>query len=268
MITPRNFGERYGPWALIVGGSEGMGEHLARQLGAAGINLVLVARGAEALGQTAAAVRADAGVEVRTLALDIARPDMLEQIRTLTDDVEVGLLVHNVGGGGGSGTFVQRPVEFALATIASNPVAQAKLAHHFGGAMAARGRGGILFIGSMAGNAGGYGIAGYSAAKAYGQILAEGLWAELEPLGVDVLALPVGSADTPARRRSGVVDDPAMPVASPESVARFALDNLANGPVQTLPKDAAFFNKITAMPRREAAELLRRLMTRAAPVKA
>jgi short-subunit dehydrogenase len=187
---------------------------------------------------------------------------MLEQIRTLTDDVEIGLLVHNVGGGGGSGTFVQQPVEIALKTIASNPIAQAKLAHHFGGPMAARGRGGILFIGSMAGNAGGYGIAGYSAAKAYGQILAEALWAELEPLGVDVLAVPIGSADTPARRRSGVLDDPAMPVATPESVARFALENLSNGPVQTMPSDAPFFNMITAMPRREAAELLRGLMTR------
>jgi short-subunit dehydrogenase len=265
MTTPQNYAERYGPWALIVGGSEGMGEHLARQLGSAGVNLVLVARTPEALERTAATVRAETGVEVRTLALDIARPDMLEQIRALTDDVEVGLVVHNVGGGGGSGTFVKQPVEIALATIASNPIAQAKLAHHYGGAMAQRGRGGILFIGSMAGNAGGYGIAGYSAAKAYGQILAEALWAELEPLGVDVLAVPIGSADTPARRRSGVVDDPAMPVATPESVARFALENLANGPVQTMPSDAPFFKMITEMPRREAAKLLRGLMTRMAP---
>lgn len=257
--------ERYGPWALIVGGSEGIGEHLARQLGAAGINLVLVARKPAALAETAAAVRAAAGVEVRLLALDIARPDMLERVRALTDDVEVGLLVHNVGGGGGSGTFVEQPVEIALATIASNPIAQVKLAHHYGGAMAERGRGGILFVGSMAGNAGGYGIAGYSAAKAFGQILAEALWAELQPLGVDVLALPIGSADTPARRRSGVIDDPAMPIASAESVARFALDNLGNGPVQTMPADESFFRSITAMPRREAAELIRGLMTRMAP---
>lgn len=257
--------ERYGPWALIVGGSEGIGEHLARQLGAAGINLVLVARKPGPLAETAAAVRAETGVEVRRLELDIARADMLERIREVTDGLEVGLVIHNVGGGGGSGTFVEQPLETALGSIAANPIAQAKLAHYFGGAMAARGRGGILFVGSMAGNAGGYGIAGYSAAKAYGQILAEALWAELEPKGVDVLALVIGSADTPARRRSGVVDDPALKVATSAEVARFALDHLADGPVRTMPNDEAFFKTLTTLPRREAAELLRGLMTRMAP---
>src|ERR1700761_4703574 len=91
--------ERYGPWALLVGGSEGIGEHLARKLGAAGINLVLVARKPEPLAATAGAVRAESGVEVRTLALDIGREDLLERVREITDGLEVGLLAHNVGGG-------------------------------------------------------------------------------------------------------------------------------------------------------------------------
>ena len=48
--------ERYGPWALLVGGSEGIGEHLARQLAAAGVNIVLVARKPEALAPAMAGV--------------------------------------------------------------------------------------------------------------------------------------------------------------------------------------------------------------------
>ena len=36
--------ERHGPWALIVGGSEGIGEALAMKLGERGINSVLIAR--------------------------------------------------------------------------------------------------------------------------------------------------------------------------------------------------------------------------------
>ena len=51
--------QSYGPWALLVGGSEGIGEHLAHKLGDAGINRVLVTRKPEALAATAEAVRAD-----------------------------------------------------------------------------------------------------------------------------------------------------------------------------------------------------------------
>ena len=99
--------ELYGPWALIVGGSEGIGEHLARKLGAAGINLVLIARKPEPLAETARAIRTQSDVEVRTLQLDIARDDMLERVREVTNGLDVGLLVHNVGGGASFGPFVE-----------------------------------------------------------------------------------------------------------------------------------------------------------------
>ena len=35
---PADYAERYGPWAVIAGGSEGIGESFARQLAAAGIS--------------------------------------------------------------------------------------------------------------------------------------------------------------------------------------------------------------------------------------
>jgi short-subunit dehydrogenase len=257
--------ERHGPWAVIVGGSEGIGEHLARNLGAAGINLVLVARKPEPLAETAHKVRSESRVEVRTLQLDISREDMLDRIREGTQGLEVGMLIHNVGGGASFGPFVDTTLDAAMTPVLTNCVALTKLVHHFGKAMADRGRGGILIIGSMAGNAGSYFIAGYSAAKAWNQIFAEALWAELKPRGVDVLVCPIGAADTPSRRRSGTVDADEMQVAKPEDVAQQALDQLQNGPVYVSPQNVQYFKSLYAMSRREAAELQRDLLKRMMP---
>jgi enoyl-[acyl-carrier-protein] reductase (NADH) len=64
---------QYGPWALIAGGSEGVGAEFAQLLAAAGLNLVLVARNKDALEQTADRCRRNGGV-VRTVQADLSAP--------------------------------------------------------------------------------------------------------------------------------------------------------------------------------------------------
>ena len=89
------FRERYGPWALIAGASVGLGEAFARQLAGRGLNLLLIARGQAALDVLAADLRSAHGIEVRVLAMDLARPDLLTVVQNLTADLNVGLLVYN-----------------------------------------------------------------------------------------------------------------------------------------------------------------------------
>ena len=42
-----SFAERYGPWAVVAGASEGLGEAFARGCAARGLNVVLIARRVE-----------------------------------------------------------------------------------------------------------------------------------------------------------------------------------------------------------------------------
>src|SRR5579859_6268504 len=89
--------DRYGPWAVIAGGSEGVGVSFARKLGAQGVNLVLLARKPEPLEETAVAVRKEFGVDVHTLSVDLTAPDVLDKVRQLTDSLDVGMLIYNAG---------------------------------------------------------------------------------------------------------------------------------------------------------------------------
>lgn len=260
--------QQYGPWALVTGGGEGTGASFARELGKAGINLVLVARREGPLNAAAEQIRAESGVEVGTLSLDLSRPDMLDRIREITDGLEVGTLVSNVGHTYGNGPFVGWTLEEVRQTIQLGPVCHATLANHFGGRMAARGRGGIVLVGSLAGNAGGATIVAYSAGKAFTQSLAEGLWSELKPKGVDVVYVVLGATDTPARASVGIIDSPDVFIDNPDDVARDTLAAITDGPVLVRPQLEEAFRMFQSLPRREAAEAMRDMMTGFQPARA
>ncbi len=226
--------EQYGPWAVVAGGSEGVGAELATQLAADGFHLVLVARKPGPLAETAQAARAY-GVEVRTVAADLTTPEAIEEIRSVTADVEVGLLVYNAGANSYGHRFLDGELDGFQRVIDLNVTAQLALVHHFGRLMRDRGRGGILLVGSLAGYVGTSRESIYGAVKAFGRTFAEGLWAELREHGVDVLELVLGVTRTPAMERAGLnFDVPGLHVSEPADVAREGLAHLADGPVHVV----------------------------------
>lgn len=245
--------ERYGPWAVIAGGSEGIGACIAADLARAGVNLVLIARKVAPLEAVAEDLRGRLGVEVRTLALDLTDEAMLERVCDATDDIDVGLLVYNAGASHRTGPFLNWALDDVLKVVRLNTVGQTVLAWHFGKKMAARGKGGIVLMGSLAGNAGSPSVIPYAGAKAFSQIFSEGLWWELKQHGIDVLHVVVGSTDTPAMARLGIVHRKNA-ADSPEDVARHALANLGNGPVTVVPSMQARFRELATADRRAATE--------------
>jgi len=219
--------QKYGPWALVIGGSEGVGAAFARMLADDGFKLVLVARKPEPLRELADELRAR-GAEVRVVSADLAQSDVLDQVRKATDDVEIGLMIYNAGANNTRGLFVELPEAVTHSVLAITVLGQANFARHYGALMAGRGRGGIILGGSLSSYLGSPTLAAYTGAKAFSRIFSEALWGEMKPLGVDVLHLNIGFTATPAMARLGMPVDLAEP---PETVAREGLDNIANGPV-------------------------------------
>jgi len=219
--------EKYGPWALVIGGSEGVGAAFARQLAADGFKLVLVARKPGPLEALAEELRGQ-NCEVRVIPADLSQPDVLSRVRAVTGDIEIGLLVYNAGANNTRGLFVELPEEVTQSVIAINVLGQANFARHYGALMVKRGRGGMILTGSLGGYLGSPTLAAYTAAKSFSRIFTEALWAECAPLGVDVLHLNIGFTATPAMARLGM---PIELAESPETVAREGLQNIANGPV-------------------------------------
>ncbi|MFF8596458.1 SDR family NAD(P)-dependent oxidoreductase [Streptomyces sp. NPDC015220] len=221
----------YGPWAVVAGGSEGVGARFAHRLAEAGVNLVLIARKPGPLEQTAAEVRAK-GVEVRTLRLDLLDAGALKSIRAVTDGLDVGLLIFNAGANTYGHEFVGGDLDRVRGVIDLNITAQLALTHHFGALMKERRRGGIMLVGSLSGYMGQARLSVYSGVKAFSRVFAEGLWLELRPYGVHVLELVLGVTRTPAMERAGLrMDLPGLNVAEPDDVAREGLEHLADGPV-------------------------------------
>ncbi len=233
--TGEAFRARFGPWAVVAGGSDGIGAAFAEELARRGLHLVLIARSETKLAQTVARVRAvDARCEVRVLRQDLTDPGLGTQVAQATSDLDVGLFVYNAGSGRDMGAFLDHPVENWTRQIQLACTGPLLLSHHFGQRLRARGRGGLVLMSSLASLTGSAYIATYAAAKAFDTRLAEGLWHELAPAGVDVLGCLAGATDTETFRE----DTGGLPHAmAPIDVAAGTLDFLGKGPLY-VPGDA------------------------------
>jgi short-subunit dehydrogenase len=258
MPNHSDFRSKYGPSALIAGAAVGLGAEYSRQIAQHGLNLVLLDRDAEPLEETAAEIRTRHGVQVRTLTVDLARPDLADAIRPALDGVEIGLLVYNAAVGTVA-PFFELPPAHVDRMIDVNCRGPLRLVHALVPPMIARRRGGLILMSSLSGNIGSAQLAVYAASKAFTLVLADALWAELRPHDVDVLAVQPGSTRTPGWLSSQSAESTAtpLPVMEPAEVVREALAALGVEPSVVpgeLNRQGA--EVLARMPRRKAIELM------------
>lgn len=221
------FRDTYGPWALVAGASEGLGACFARAAAARGLHPILVARREDPLDAIADELRHDHGVEPLIVPLDLAREDAWPTLRDAIGARAVGLLIYNAATIP-RGRFLDHDREELCRALYVNCRGPLVLTRELGARMAARGRGGIVLVTSLAGLQGTPLFAAYGATKAFEQTLAEALWDELGRDGVDVLACCAGATRTPGF----VESDPRgrVPVMEPADVVAEALAALGRGP--------------------------------------
>ncbi len=222
-----SFVPRYGAWAVVAGASEGLGAAFAGALAARGMNLVLIARRAERLAEVKVRIEAARGVQVRLEAWDLARPDLASRLEELASGLEIGVGVYNAAYAP-IGALLERTPEELSRVVDVNARGPLAFARALAPAMVARRRGGLVLMSSLAGFQGSPRIAAYAATKAFDTVLAEGLWGELGPRGVDVLASCAGAIRTPGYRKSAKGDAPGTLDA--EVVVERTLDALGRGP--------------------------------------
>jgi uncharacterized protein len=258
------FAEKYGPWAIVAGASDGVGAAFAEEIARRGVNVVLLARRQAILDEVAAGINARTGVQTRTLAVDLAQVDASKVIATATADLDVGFLVYCAGADPNFEPFLANPVSAAETMIHRNCTVPVQLCHHFALPMVQRGTGGIVVFGSGAAFAGAPNMVAYGATKAFDMVFAEALWSELHDKGVDVLGLILGKTDTPALRRlerelgsTAPPDQPLADAATVDEVIAEAFDNLGNGPTWIVGENMrAGLQMLGSLPRNDAVNLM------------
>jgi short-subunit dehydrogenase len=191
------------PFAVVTGGSSGIGFHLARLCAARGFDVLLAAD--EPGVRTAAEQLRRNGVSVETVECDLATSSGVDALLSQIGDRPVEILCANAGHGLG-GAFVQQDFAAIRHVLNTNITGTLALLYQIAPGMAARGRGRILITGSIAGFLPGSFQAVYNGTKAFIDSFALALRNELKDTGVTVTCLMPGATDTNFFARADMLD--------------------------------------------------------------
>jgi short-subunit dehydrogenase len=193
-----------------------------------GLNLVLIARQKERLEAAAAGIKEKHKVDVISIAADMADfEDVKKSLAAL--EVKIGLLVYNAAYAP-IGLFEntgEEQLSLAASVNVTTPLLLTKLLSE---TMIQRGSGGIILMSSLAGAQGSPNLATYAATKSFNSILAEGLWKELKPHGIDVIGCCAGAILTPGYQKAETAKK-APGTMTAEKVAEKTLKTLGRGPI-------------------------------------
>lgn len=222
------------PTALITGATSGIGHELAKLFAKENYQLVIVARDAEELEETAMELKVLSGKPVYPLAKDLFEQETAFEIynEVKAINVAIDVLVNNAGQGY-YGEFSETDLRRQLAIIQLNICSLVSLTHLYLQDFIEQGSGSILNVSSIASKAPGPWQAVYHATKAFVQSFSEAIRSEVKDQGITVTTLLPGVTDTDFFNKADMTESKAVQdedkMADPATVAKDGFDALMRG---------------------------------------
>ena len=197
---PLNLSNRYGDksWVLITGASDGIGKEFAKQFAQQGFNLFLVSRTEDKLKKISEDLTKDHNVEVKYLIKDFAKatnPEFFEDINEQTKELDVSVLVNNVGMASFT-KFSEHSKQQICDMIIVNTIPQTILAHEMLPRMLKRKqRSAIINLASVASVQPFTCLPVYSPTKAYNDFFSRGIVEDYKE-NIDIMSLRPGFVST------------------------------------------------------------------------
>ena len=219
-----------GSWALVTGASSGIGEEFCRQLAAAGMGLVMVARREARLVDLAEQLERQHNVPTRILPIDLSRPNAAEQVKTRLDAVGVRIrLLCNNAGAGHLGKFVDGTLDEYERMVLLNTYAMVSLCHVLLADLTSHSSSVIINVSSQAAFQPVPFMAVYAATKAFVHNFSQALYGELNcanDANLLVQTLVPGPTETEFDQNAGAYDVKVGKRQSPHDVVRASLAHL------------------------------------------
>jgi uncharacterized protein len=232
-------------YALVTGGSKGIGKEIAMELAARKYPLILVARSRNLLEAVAAEIQQKYGTEVHVLATDLSEPnaasDLAQQCQLKNWPISV--LVNNAGYGL-SGHLTTQTLADNRNMLQLNVAFLTEMCQEFIPLLKQAGQAYIMNVASTAAYQAMPNLAAYAASKSYVLSLSRALNHELKKDNISVSALCPGGTNTDFANRAGV--GPKAVKAgetfnmSAQSVASIAVNGMLNKKPEIIP---GFLNK-------------------------
>lgn len=196
-MLEKSFRNKYGPWALLIGAAEGMGEAYSIALAKRGLNIVMVDKKGEAQLNLAKKIESKYGIETKQIVINLNDNQSSDLISEGIKNIDCRLLIYNAAYSRVK-PFIELKEEDLDNFSTINVSTQLKLVHRFSKMLLEKKQGGgIILMSSLAGLIGVQLVSTYAATKAFAWNLSEALHYELKEHNIDVISCIAGATATP-----------------------------------------------------------------------
>ncbi|XP_073941299.1 inactive hydroxysteroid dehydrogenase-like protein 1 [Choristoneura fumiferana] len=180
--------QRFGPWAVVTGSTDGIGKHYALELARRGLNIVLISRNPDKLRNVATDIEQTHRVKTKIIVADFSNgAEIYQNIEKELKDLDIGILVNNVGLNYDAPVeLCDAPLSRSLDIILVNAGAVTALSRLLLPGMVARGRGALVNVSSGSELQPFPLMSVYAATKAYVRSFTHAIREEYAPKGIFV----------------------------------------------------------------------------------